>query len=163
MLSRIESTIMAIKKTLLNDEIVKKLIFNDSNNALQLSSPTIDEVDEYITEYPIFDFEIGGNNEKNGMINIYVIDGYPDKENLAIDATLQVNVVFNKDKWKLVDNKIRPLELADRVISLLNNKKFTTSNPLVFSRMQQLILNKKLVGYALLFDIADGSSELKNF
>ena len=51
----------------------------------------------------------------------------------------------------------------EEIISLLDNKKFTTSNPVTFSRLQQLILNKKLTGYALLFDITDGNSELKNF
>lgn len=163
MLNRIESTIAAIKRALLNDETIRKLMFNDSNNALQLSTPTVQQVDEYITTYPIFEFETQQNFEKNGMINIYIIDGYPNKDHLAVDATVQINVVFNRDKWMLVDNKIRPLQVANKIIQLVDNKKFTTSNPATLSRMQQLILNKKLVGYALLFDFTDGNSDLNNF
>jgi DNA-binding transcriptional regulator/RsmH inhibitor MraZ len=97
------------------------------------------------------------------MINIVFSDGEPDDEANMLDGVVQVNVVYNTDKWELVDNKIRTLELADKVIELLNNKKFSVSNKIEFTSMQQLILSKQLVGYALLFAISDGNSNLEKF
>jgi hypothetical protein len=70
---------------------------------------------------------------------------------------------YNVDKWELIDNKIRTIELADKVIELLNNKKFSVSNKFEFTNLQQLILSKQLVGYALLFAINDGNSNLEKF
>jgi DNA-binding transcriptional regulator/RsmH inhibitor MraZ len=79
------------------------------------------------------------------------------------NGIIQINVVYNVDKWELVDNKIRTLELANKVIELLNNTKFSVSNKLNFTNLQQLILSKQLVGYALLFSINDGNSNLEKF
>jgi hypothetical protein len=63
----------------------------------------------------------------------------------------------------LVNNQIRPLALANRIIKLINNKKFSVSNPIVFDSLQENVVTKNMVGYALLFRAADGSSNLENY
>ena len=57
MLERVEQTLAGIKNKLLGNEEIRKLLFHDSNNALNMSAPTKQEVDDYITLKPIFDFE----------------------------------------------------------------------------------------------------------
>lgn len=163
MLKQIQSTLAGIKTVLLNEPIIRKLLCNDSNNCLNMDAPTIKDAEKYITLKPVFQFENTDDYSQNGIINIYLADGGPDADNNMFNGILQINVAFNTDKWELVDNKIRTLEIADKVINLLDNKKFSTSNKLSFDSLQQLILSKQLVGYALLFNIDDGNSNLKNF
>ena len=163
MLKRIQSTLAEMKTLLLNNNEIRKLLCNDSNNCLNMETPTVKDAEKYITLRPIFQFENTDDYAQQGMINIFVSDGEPDDEQNMFSGVVQVNVVYNVDKWELVDNKIRVLELANKVIELLNNKKFSVSNRVEFTSLQQLILSKQLVGYALLFAIDDGNSNLNNF
>ena len=157
MLERFESTMGAMRTKLLKDEMLRKLLYHDSNNALQMLPPTEQEVQDYITLKPIFDFENKKNYDKNSSINIYMTSVDPQLDNVTADAIIQVNVVCNIDIWDLVNNKIRPVQIANRIITLLNNQKFTASNSLVFNSLDNLIVSKHMVGYALLFELTDGS------
>ena len=163
MLRRIQSTLAEIKATLLNNGIIRQLLCNDSNNCLNMETPTVKSAEKYITLRPVYQFENTDDYAQNGMINIVLSDGEPNDDYNMFDGIVQVNVVYNVDKWELIDNKIRTLELANKVIELLNNKKFSVSNKLEFTNLQQLILSKQLVGYALLFVINDGNSNLEKF
>lgn len=163
MLERVETTLAAIKNCLLNDDVVRKLVYNDSNNALNMETPDIDKVNKYITLRPIYQFENMADFSQNSMINIYFTDGSPQEEEVGIEGIIQINIVVNIDKWELVDNKIRPIRLANRIIKLLNDKKFTISNSLSLENINQLIISKQLVGYALLFNVFDGSGDLDKY
>lgn len=163
MLERVETTLAAIKNCLLNDDVVRKLVYNDSNNALNMETPDIDKVNKYITLRPIYQFENMADFSQNSMINIYFTDGSPQEEEVGIEGIIQINIVVNIDKWELVDNKIRPIHLANRIIKLLDDKKFTTSNSLSLENINQLIISKQLVGYALLFNVVDGSGDLDKY
>lgn len=165
MYKRVQKTLFAIRSVLLNSEIVRKLLYNDSNAALSLPAPTLKETKDYITLQPIYEFGNDTNKkyEQNGMINIVLEDSEPNEEENSLVGVIRINIVFNVDKWELLDEKIRPIELSDVVIELLDNKKFSISNPLSFSGMQPLILTKQLTGYALLFNLIDGSSNLENY
>ena len=163
MLEKIETSLAAIKNCLLNDEKIRKLVYNDSNNALNLETPDRDKVDKYITLRPIYQFENMQDFTQNTMVNIYLTSGDTLDEEVGISGIIQISIVVNIDKWELLDNKIRPISLADRIIKLVNNKKFTMSNSLSLQSIDQLIISKQLVGYALLFDIVDGSGDLDKF
>lgn len=163
MFELLQKTLYEIKSTLLNDELVRKLIYNDSNNCLNMEPPTKDVVKQYITLHPIYQFENTKCYEQQGMINIFVYGNTANDGYVTTSGALQINIVFNIDKWELVDGKIRPLELADRIVRLVDNKKFSISNQLKYASTQPLVLSKQLVGYALLFNYVDGNSELNNF
>lgn len=163
MLERVETTLAVIKNCLLNDDVVRKLVYNDSNNALNMETPDIDKVNKYITLRPIYQFENMADFSQNSMINIYFTDGSPQEEEVGIEGVIQINIVVNIDKWELVDNKIRPIHLVNRIIKLLNDKKFTISNSLSLENINQLIISKQMVGYALLFNVIDGSGDLDKF
>lgn len=163
MFERIQTTIKAIKRQLLNDEVIRKLLYNDSNNALNLPTPQNKDVAKYITTYPIYEFEDKEDYTQHGMINIFMADSEPNDEDNSIAAMIRINVVYNTDKWELIDGDCRPLVIADRIVELIDKKKLSVSNPVEYTNIQELIISKKLVGYALLFDITDGNSELENF
>lgn len=163
MLERIETTLIAIKKQLLNDETIRKLVFNDSNNALNMDTPSLEECKKYITLKPIYQFENKEDYAQNTMINIYFSEGEPLLDKVGITGTIQISVIVNIDKWDLLDDKIRPIELSNTILKLIDDKKFTTSNSLSFSSITQLIISKQLVGYAILFDIVDGVGELDEY
>ena len=163
MLERIESTLAAIRNKLLDEDIIRKLLYHDSNNALNMEAPNKKQVEDYITLRPIFDFENKENYSQNSIINVYTTQVLPGAENKKVDGTIQINVVCNEEKWELVDCKIRPLQICNHILQVVDGRKFTASNKLVFNTMTDLVISKKLFGYALLFDITDGSGEKEKF
>lgn len=163
MLSKIELTMAAIRTKLLEDETMRKLLFHDSNNALNMLAPSKVSVEQYITLKPVLEFENKNEYNQNSMINIYLTDINPIDDVKACSGVLQVNVVCNTGVWELLDNKIRPLQLSNRIIKLIHGCKFNVSNKLVLATISDLIINKKMIGYALLFDITDGSGNNDNF
>lgn len=164
MLERIQTTMSAVKTRLLNDSTVRKLLYYDTTNALDLEAPSAKQMgNKYITLRPIFEFENKGDYSQNSIVNIYTTEISPLEDTQACVGVLQINVVCNLDLWELDDAKIRPMQLAEKVIQLVHNQKLTVSNKIVFNSMTDLIISKKMVGYALLFEITDGSGEIDKF
>lgn len=165
-LTRIASTMAAIRARLLNDEVIKKLLFYDGNDALLIDEDiSLNEfdIDKYITLRPIFEFENKENYDQNSMINIYMTQAMPEEETKNIDCVIQINIVCNQDVWGLANDKIRPIEIVNAIERLVNNQKFTASNRMVLNTITDLIISKKMFGYAMLFDLTDGSGEIENF
>lgn len=158
MLERFERTINEVRATLIADEDIRKLVFHDSNNALSMLPPATNEVENYIVVKPIFDMCETEEYSRNTMIQVE-LDSVDAKEGY-LDGIMRVNIVCNAEKWSLVGGKVRPLQIANRVIDLINNQKFSVSNELVFDSFVPLLMNKKITGYALLFIIQDGSNEI---
>lgn len=163
MFERINLTIKAIRRQLLNDEELRQLLYNDSNNALDIDVPPVKDVEKYITTHPVYSFDHNEDYTQHGMINIYMTTSEPDEEQASIGAVIRINAVYNTDKWTLANGDCRMLKIIDRIIALIDNKKLSVSNPVEYNNSDELILSKQLVGYALLFYITDGSAELENF
>lgn len=166
MLRRIQSSMAAMRTKLFNDDVIRKLLCYDGNDALLLSEAPSEkeyEKNKYITLRPVFEFENKEEHNQNSIINIYMTEATPFEQEKAIGGVVQVNVVCNQDVWDLVDDKSRPIELVNRIEKLLNNCKFTVSNKLSLSTVTDLIINKKIFGYAMLFEITDGIGQKDKF
>ena len=163
MLERLKKLPKVISKIFSRDKIVGKLIYHDSNNALEMDAPQPELVQEYITTHPVYQFEGKERYEQNGMINVYYAKINRDQfEELSTNGIIRINVVYNVDKWELADGECRVLTLTNRIINLLDKKQLETSGSLEFYSLDELILSKTLVGYALLFGVNDGNSEVTN-
>ena len=160
MFERVEQMLQDARQLLLNDVVVRKLLYHDSNNALNMADVDQSTVEKYITNYPIYQFENKADYTQNAMVNVFLADTGLDDEQITLQGVLRINIVVNVDKWELVGGRCRPLALADRIIMLLNNENLGLSNPITFDSFQELLVSKKLVGYALLFNIADGVTEI---
>ena len=160
MFERVEQMLQDARQLLLNDVVVRKLLYHDSNNALNMADVDQSAVEKYITNYPIYQFENKADYTQNAMVNVFLADTGLDDEQITLQGVLRINIVVNVDKWELVGGRCRPLALADRIIMLLNNENLGLSNPITIDSFQELLVSKKLVGYALLFNIADGVTEI---
>lgn len=159
MLERLERTISEVREALIADKDIRKLVFHDSNNALSMLTPAIEEVQTYIVTRPIFNMCETEEYNINTLVQVEL--DTTDANEGYLDGVLRVNIVCNSDKWELVGGKIRPMQIANRAIDVVNGCKFSCSNELVFSSLVPLLINKKITGYALLFVIQDGSNDIK--
>jgi len=63
----------------------------------------------------------------------------------------------------LTDNQIRPVEISNLIIDLLDGTKLATSHKLVFDSIELAVLNENINGYSLNFYLNDGSGLIEQF
>lgn len=161
MFERCEKTLFEIRAKLLNSEKIRKLLYNDSPYALSLQAPTVEQVDKYVVTNPVFDMVETPGFDQNTIIQIE-LDTVEDNET-SIDGILRINIVCNSAVWTLDENCIRPIQITDEIIRLIDNVKFSVADKLYFAQLVPLIINKKMTGYTLMFNISDGNGMIKNY
>jgi hypothetical protein len=156
MLNNIQKALFEIKYIISNDNDIKKMLYYDTTDALSKENITSLPIG-YISLSPVQDFTETIYN-KNTRINIIVYESElsDDDENLLLTG-INIYVISKNDLWELQNNKIRTLEICNRIIYLLNNRVLQASNKISFASLETALLNKEMGGYVLLFSLVDGS------
>lgn len=147
-----------IATVLAKDDTIKKLLVVDSADALDKNIP--EGVDlNYLLENHYISMEPPVENriqqyDRNTFISILVDTVTPASEG-NMRANYVIYVSTNMDHQMLENNKNRLLELADRIIILLQNKKFTAAGQMNFSSMSHLMLSEFHSAYRLAFSMTD--------
>ena len=161
-LDLLQKTIYQIKTLIQNDKNIRKLLLHDVNNALEAAEVPYDEAEEYIVLSPIFDMTKEPFN-KNTIISIALSRGVKAEDEKILNGIVKINVLTQSTLWPLTDNKIRPLEIANRLMDLLDGTKMATSHKLVFNVIEVAILNENVNGYSLSFYLNEGSDLIAEF
>lgn len=155
-LLRLDNTFKSIKTKLLLNEDIRKMLYYDVINE-STSVPPIQLAAEHVFIQPIIAVETTEPFNKRNYITITGPEG--DISGNKIDYVIRIIVMCDKSSWNLNDSS-RPLLLAQEIINELNNEKFQLSNPLSFTNIIETVTSKDVYGYSLLFDTADGISDI---
>lgn len=157
-LINIKKSPVEIATILAKDDIIKKLLVIDNANALSQDVP--EGVDlNYLIENHYISMEPPVENriqqyDRNTFISILVDTVMPASEG-NMRANYVIYVSTNMDHQMLNENKNRLLELADRIILLLQDKKFTAAGQMNFGSMSHLMLSEFHSAYRLVFSMTD--------
>lgn len=168
-LIRLEGTLGKIKKTLLLNEDIRKLLFYDSATIAQQQSednipfeeldvPAIELVRDNIFLQPVV--EVDNNPPFNKKVFISITSpsmGFESAD--SVEYAIKVSVQVDKTNWVFDDNKIRVYRLAQEVINELDGEKYDCATELAFEQMLETITDKTVTGKSLLFSIVDGVGE----
>lgn len=155
-LDNIQKSIYDILSLLQGNADIRKLVYYDTTDALaQLDIPYSTPA-EHFTVSAIFDIT-EPPFDKNTIISVVLNRGNYDEEAVMIRNLVKINILTRSALWKLDDQKIRPLQIANIAIDILNNLKIMPSHKLVFSNMELAILNEDVNGYTLTFFLEEGS------
>ena len=160
MLELIETSLESIRNLLISNNKIKLLLYYTSNNALNLEIPEQSLIENYIVKCPFYNLLEKDAYSKNTVINISLVSVAVDER---VESSIKISIISNADVWELINGKIRPIQIANEIIKILNNKKLNASNPISFVNMEQIIYNKQLVGYDLFFNLVDGNGEIDNY
>lgn len=157
-LDNIQKAIFQVKSLIQGNLEVRKLVYYDTPDALSQSevNASIANTKEHFTVSPIFDVT-EPPFDKNTIISVVFNKGTYDDETVKINGLLKINILTRSGLWELNDNKIRPLEISNLIIDIINNQKTDPSHKLVFSNMELAILNEDVNGFALTFLLVEGS------
>lgn len=155
-LENVQKAIYEIKHLIKESPEIRKLLIHDTLNALELSKPSYEDVEEYVVVSPIFD-ATEPPFDKNTIITVAIKKGKYDDETILLHSSVHISILTRSTLWKLNNNKIRPLEIADLIVKAINHKKLTTSHKILFSHFELSVLNEDVNGYTLTFLMEEGS------
>lgn len=153
----IQKTQYEIKSALLNNADIRKLLYYDQPDALSLEAPTIEQVKEHITFFPINEMGIQ-NYDKNTLLSITcarIDTSVNEEDNGSLYVGYLITVVTTKNVWELSDYKIRLIELASLIRETLDGKKFSLPLPLEVLIIDDMILDGSRAGYIIKLDSGD--------
>ena len=155
-LSRVNDSMKRIKTNLLlNDKIRQLLCYDEINSSTGV--PLIEQVAGHIFIQPIIDVDVKEPFNKKNYITITFPEG--DKAGNKMDYVVRIIVMCDKSGWDL-NGDARPLLIAQEVVNTLDNFETSFSNRLVFDSIVETVTSKDIVGYSLLFNVADGISDI---
>lgn len=155
-LDNMQRSLFEVRNLIQNIAEVKKLVYYDGVNALEQATPTLEQVKDHFTLSPIFDVT-KAPYDKNTIISIAITKVPYDDEKLLARGTFKINVLTRTQLWELSNNKLRPLEISNFIIEVLNNRKVSSSHKILFSNIDLAILDENVNGYTLTFFLVEGS------
>lgn len=157
-LKNIEKAVIEIASVLAQDEIIKRLLINDTTDALNIAVPdkNLNDLikDNYISIYPPVENRIEAYG-RNTFISILVdnISFLTTDENTRANIVLYVST--NADHLLIKDNRNRLLVLSDRIVQLLDDYKLTASGKINVTSMNHVMLSEFHSSYRINCNIAD--------
>lgn len=157
-LINIKKAPLEVAKLLADDTMIKQLVYIDTNDPFSGDVSNVD-MNKMLTEHYIsFDPPVENRIEeyqRNTFVSILVdsISLYGSEDN--IPSTIVIYVSTNADHLIITNNKNRLLELADRVIQILDGKKLSASGSLYINSLQHVMLSEFHAGYRISCRISD--------
>lgn len=154
-LDNIQKMIYEVEILIKSDGGIRNLLYYTTADALTKTQVDIATINDYIFCSPVFETTIEPYN-KASFITISLAKLQPIEDTLY-DGVLRINILSQLNIWEINNQKIRPLEIANRVIEKIDNVKLSHSHTLVFEGIDLAVLDKNISGYAILFSINEGS------
>lgn len=153
-----EQLILLIRRTLLEDETIRKLLFYNDKDALDKTVPAQSQIEKQIVPYPI----IMGNEE-----DIYAQFITVSPEEIYIKADEEINIVVSvgvhKNNWFLNSNKMRAYQLVNRLGILLNGKKFNVAGKLQKKYIGAVYYTPDVLGFSVAFQVVNNIDRITDF
>lgn len=154
-----EKSLFQIKALLLQNENIRKLLYNMRPSALAESAPTIDQVKDLISLTPYLEDKDGvSTSYRNAFMAIYptrfILDTVSDLTQIAI------TVFITKDYYELDNESIRVLSILDEVQNTLDGEKLEFAGRLeIQNGIIEIIDTNRFVGYVTGWEVIDGRDE----
>ena len=168
-LIRLESTLRQIKRDLLLNTDIRKLLYYDSSKIAELKSeenipfeeldiPAIELVRDNIFLQPIVEVDNQPPYDKKVFMSITSPSmGFENAD--SVEYAIKISIQMDKTNWVYDGDKIRVYRLAQLVVNALDSKKYDCATELMFEQMLETVTDKTTTGKSLLFSIVDGVGE----
>ena len=159
-LLRVEKTLKSIKRDLLYNENIRKLLYYESADLVDSARvPEIELVKDNIFLQPITEIDNNPPFNKKMFISITCPTGGLI-DDVTMDYAFKISVMVDKTDWVYGDNSIRVYSLCQEVVNTINGKKYDLANALDFEQVIEVVLDKTIQGKSLLFSNADGVGDM---
>jgi len=155
----IQDTLFEVKRKIIGIEDVRKLVYYDTSDALTKQAPTIEQADNKIQVTAVFDIT-EPPYDHNTFVTVVASKIVADEDENMFNSIIRINIITQAQLWEIGsgnDKKVRPVEIANQIITELDNYKATASHKMYFHSMELIVLDGNINGYGLLFHMLEGS------
>jgi hypothetical protein len=154
-----EQSIYQIKNLLINDEVIRRLLYIQTPNALTVEQTvSAAQVDNLISIIPYVEDEGGiENSSQSNFIVVYpsLFDFNSDIEHIV---NLSIDIFVYKDYYLLDGSKMRITQIINRILKILENKKLSFAEKVTMSDSRLVSIDKgKTLGYITTWRVANGT------
>lgn len=157
-LKNIKKAVFEVAQILASDETIVKLLVNDNNNALNEPAPSIDLntliSEHYVCIVPPVESGIR-DSWRNTFITILLDTVNFGRRDDNTTGNLILYVTTDEAHAVLVDNKLRTLELIERILTLLEGKKLSSAGELSVSMVSHTMLSEFRPAYRISINFTD--------
>ena len=153
----VEKDMNLIVDLIMKNERLKKLIFYDVPNALQMPNvPDSEAVNMFGKQIKIVP-KLKVDKEEFCYIFIGFTNFTENNTNPAFrDNVIYFDIVCHQNQWNLGNFKLRPYAIAAELDSMLNGQKLTGIGKLEFLSCRQIVLSNEFSGLALMYQATHG-------
>ena len=156
----LEKDAALIVKDMLGNDRLKKLLFYEDKNALNLpnldAAQTASLIDKQILICPKMEIDI----EAFSYVIITFDNFIPNSTNPEFrDNLINFHILCHLDSWNLGDFQLRPYKIAGEIDSMFNNKNMFGIGQLEFLGAKQIMLNDELGGLKLSYMTVHGNED----
>ncbi len=156
-LLNIKKAPLEVAVLLAQDDIICKLLVNDNPTALTDPRPekTVNEMiqENYVSLQPPVESRIEQYG-RNTFVSIQLGSVFTG-DDFNVQANLALYVSTDSDHLLLANNRNRILEICDRIFSLLEGRKLSSSEALSVRTLDPITLSEFHAGYRILIDFGD--------
>jgi hypothetical protein len=155
-----EQSMYQIKSLLINDEVIRRLLYIQTPSALTAqASVTVQMVDGLISIVPYLQDDDGVEN--SAQSNFMVI--YPSYFNFQDDVqhtiAFSIDIFVYKDYYLLDSAKIRLMQLLNKVVDILEDKKLGFSERINITDARLTNIDRgKTLGYLTSWSVVNGTA-----
>lgn len=102
---------------------------------------------------------LGENEEVKSYIRISFDHFTPSKNIHFRDCIVEIDVLCHPEYWDIGNFRQRPLKIVGYIDGILNNNKLSGLGTLNFAGCNELLLDKELAGYCLMYAAVHGSDD----
>lgn len=102
---------------------------------------------------------LGENEEVKSYIRISFDHFTPSKNEHFRDCVIEIDILCHPEYWDLGNFRLRPLKIAGYIDGILDKNKLSGIGTLHFLGCNELLLDKELAGYCLMYSATHGSDD----
>ena len=141
----------------LKNERLKKLLYYDTQNALEQPNVPQDKSIEMFGKQIKIVPKLRVDKPEFCYIIISFDNFTPNLSNPAYrDNVISFDVVCHFDQWNLGNFALRPYKIAAEIDSMINNKKLTGIGTIQFIGANQIVLSDEFAGFTLMYQTIHG-------
>lgn len=103
--------------------------------------------------------ELEENAETKSYIRISFDHFRPSKNTQYRDCIVEIDIICHPEYWDLGNFRQRPIKIAGYIDGILNNNKLSGIGTLQFAGMNEIVLDKNLAGYCLMYEAVHGNDD----
>lgn len=157
-MNKLDKTIFEMKKMLLKNENIKKLIYYNTPDSLSQSAPTLNQVTDLIKTTPAIYME---DDENQFDLNTFAVIYVPiiDFSAQLNDITFVIDIFTRKELIDLDNNQMRLHQLVTEIYETLDNKRVSLAGRIQFSNASYVNMGNRYIGFQVEMSIIDEAAE----